>query len=205
MLNVFSFRWDKADLLIVSFKIRMLHRSAGNGEGLISAKQAKQVRDIIRHFVTHSHHLNLSAVRKIIDIDTLCGQVSTSSFMLDLTKHGSLIRSVLSRNHCQALWLAIFVWASAVIIKVIMAPTWTHQRSYHIWLLAPFPPLLSTLRIDFLQVLPERTHPTVNMSGTGGYILSGTVVLRWWHNYGSHIEPWLKQLTELGGQFIRKL
>ena len=27
------------------------------------------------------------------------------------------------------------------------------------------------------QVLPSRTHPEMSMSGTGGYILSGIVVL----------------------------
>jgi len=29
-----------------------------------------------------------------------------------------------------------------------------------------------------VQVLPSRTHPQVNMSGTGGYLLTGTVVER---------------------------
>lgn len=36
---------------------------------------------------------------------------------------------------------------------------------------------LSSLDNCAVQVLPERTHPTVNMSGGGGYLLTGIRIL----------------------------
>ena len=35
---------------------------------------------------------------------------------------------------------------------------------------------LSETWLRSYQVLPERTHPTVNMSGGGGYLLTGIMV-----------------------------
>ena len=35
---------------------------------------------------------------------------------------------------------------------------------------------LSEMWLRSYQVLPERTHPTVNMSGGGGYLLTGIIV-----------------------------
>ena len=37
---------------------------------------------------------------------------------------------------------------------------------------------LSETWLRSYQVLPERTHPTVNMSGGGGYLLTGIIVTK---------------------------